>query len=71
MVLCSMLICIIKLIPHLYYINWRNSLFPQLTLQNWKNEIVINRAEVMGVMGMYNEAWEQLEWVDPLEVGQT
>ena len=31
-----------------------------------KNEIVINRAEVMGVMGMYNEALEQLERVDPV-----
>lgn len=44
------------------------NLLPLLNHPELKNEIVINRAEVMGVMGMYNEALEQLERVDPLEL---
>ena len=52
----------------LYYINGKMNLLPLLNHPELKNEIVINRAEVMGVMGMYNEALEQLERVDPLEL---
>lgn len=48
----------------LYYINGKMNLLPLLNHPELKNEIVINRAEVMGVMGMYNEALEQLERVD-------
>ena len=44
------------------------NLLPLLNHPELKNEIVIHRAEVMGVMGMYNEALEQLERVDPLEL---
>lgn len=42
----------------LYYINGKMNLLPLLNHPELKNEIVINRAEVMGVMGMYNEALE-------------
>lgn len=66
-VLCLTLICIIKLIPHCIIL-MENELLPLLNHPELKNEIVINRAEVMGVMGMYNEALEQLERVDPLEL---
>lgn len=45
----------------LYYINGKMNLLPLLNHPELKNEIVINRAEVMGVMGMYNEALEQSE----------
>lgn len=54
----------------LYYINGKMNLLPLLNAPELKNEIVINRAEVMGVMGMYNEALEQLEQVNPLELEQ-
>lgn len=50
----------------LYYINGKMNLLPLLNRPELKNEIIINRAEVMGVMGMYNEALEQLQQVDPL-----
>ena len=39
----------------LYYIHGKMNLLPLLNHPELKNEIVINRAEVMGVMGMYNE----------------
>ena len=46
-------------------------LLPLLDKPELKNEIIINRAEVMGVMGMYNEALEQLRQINPqaLELG--
>ena len=43
----------------LYYINEKMRLLPLLDKPELKNEIIINRAEVMGVMGMYNEALSQ------------
>ena len=52
----------------LHYINRQMEILPQLNRPDLEYEIVINRAEVMGVMGMYNEALEQLERVDPLEL---
>lgn len=52
----------------LYYINGKLDLLPSLDHPELKNEIIINRAEVMGVMGMYNEALEQLEQVNPAEL---
>jgi hypothetical protein len=55
----------------LYYINEKMRLLPLLDKPELKNEIIINRAEVMGVMGMYNEALEQLRQINPqaLELG--
>ena len=46
-------------------------MLPLLDKPELKNEIIINRAEVMGVMGMYNEALEQLRQINPqaLELG--
>lgn len=49
----------------LYYINRKLNLLPLLKNPALKDEIILNRAEVMGVMGMYNEAAEQLEQVTP------
>ena len=40
----------------LYYINGKSKILPELNRPDLKNENIINRAEVMGVMGMYNEA---------------
>lgn len=40
-------------------------LLPLLDKPELKNEIIINRAEVMGVMGMYNESLEQLRQINP------
>ena len=54
----------------LYYINSKMRLLPSLNHPELKNEIIINRAEVMGVMGMYNEALEQLDQVNPAELEQ-
>lgn len=52
----------------LYYVNERMNLLPLLNRPELKNEIFINRGEVMGMMGMYNEALEQLRQVNPLEL---
>lgn len=49
----------------LYYINGKMNLLPLLEQPELKNEVVINRAEVMGVMGMYNEALDQLKMISP------
>lgn len=54
----------------LYYIDKKTNLMPLLNQPELKNEILINRAEVMGVMGMYNEALEQLKQVNPLDLNQ-
>lgn len=47
----------------LHYINQKLALLPLLNEPELKNEISINRAEVMGMMGMYNESIELLEQV--------
>lgn len=47
----------------LHYINKKLALLPLLNEAELKNEIIINRAEVMGMMGMYAESIEQLEQV--------
>ncbi|WP_455673037.1 DUF6377 domain-containing protein [Phocaeicola sp.] len=52
----------------LYYINGKMNLLPLLNQPELKNEIIINRAEVMGVMGMYNEALGQLRLINPKEL---
>lgn len=56
----------------LYYINGKLNLLPSLSRPELENEILINRAEVMGVMGMYNEALDQLAQVNSSELeGET
>lgn len=56
----------------LYYINGKLNLLPSLNHPELKNEILVNRAEVMGVMGMYNEALDQLQQVNASELeGET
>lgn len=56
----------------LYYINGKLDLLPLLNHPELENEILINRAEVMGVMGMYNEALDQLQQVNSSELeGET
>ena len=49
----------------LHYINVRLQILPLLNRPDLKSIIIINQAEVMGVMGMYNEALELLKKVDP------
>ena len=48
----------------LYYINMKHSYLPQMNKPELEDEILINRAEVFGVMGMYNEAEIELDKVD-------
>lgn len=52
----------------LHYVNERMRILPQLNRPELENEIIIDRATVMGVMGMYIEAIEQLERIDPLKL---
>ncbi|MGL5979775.1 MAG: DUF6377 domain-containing protein [Phocaeicola sp.] len=47
----------------LYYIDRKLAMLPLLNEPERRNEIFINRAEVMGVMGMYAESIEQLKAV--------
>ncbi|WP_300702470.1 DUF6377 domain-containing protein [Bacteroides sp.] len=54
----------------LYYVNEKMNLLPLLNHVEFKNEVFINRGEVMGMMGMYNEALEQLRQVNPSELEQ-
>lgn len=54
----------------LYYINLKLQLQPLLNRPELKHEIIINRAEVMGVMGMYNEALDQLSQLNPQQLSQ-
>lgn len=49
----------------LHYINKKAEIAPMLNRPNLECEIFINRAEVMGVMGMYVDALNQLKQVDP------
>ena len=48
----------------LYYINMKHSYLPQMNKPELEDEILINRAEVFGVMGMYNEAEIELDKVN-------
>lgn len=52
----------------LYYINGKSNYLPLLNRPELKNEIIINRAEVMGVMGMYNEALVELQKINSHEL---
>ena len=47
-----------------YYINMKHSYLPQMNKPELEDEILINRAEVFGVMGMYNEAEIELNKVN-------
>ncbi|MDD3038511.1 DUF6377 domain-containing protein [Bacteroides sp.] len=49
----------------LHYVNERMNILPLLNRPELENEIIIDRATVMGVMGMYMEAMEQLEKINP------
>lgn len=49
----------------LHYVNEKMEILPQLNRPEVENEIILNRATVMGVMGMYIESIEQLEKIDP------
>lgn len=54
----------------LYYINREIEILPLLNQPELESEIIINRAAVMGVMGMYIEAIEQLKKVDPKKLNK-
>ena len=49
----------------LFYIDEKIRLISSMKRPDLNAEILINRAEVLGVMGMYTEALEQLEQVNP------
>lgn len=49
----------------LYYINKKSEYALLLNKPECHDEIIINRAEVMGVMGMYNEALAELQQISP------
>ena len=48
----------------LYYVDLRQHYLPMINRTELQNEIYINRAEVLGVMGMYNEALAELQRVN-------
>ena len=52
----------------LYYINMKHKYFPLLNNPELEDEILINRAEVFGVMGMYNEAKNELDKVNKANI---
>lgn len=54
----------------LYYIDRKQMLLPQLKDICKEEEMIINRAEVMGVMGMYSKAAELLQQINPNELNE-
>ncbi len=52
----------------LHYINRKQQLLPQLDTPEAASEIIINRATVFGVMGMYIEAMKELDGLRPQEL---
>ena len=48
----------------LHYVDLKQHYLPMINRLELQNEIYINRAEVLGVMGMYNEALAELQRVD-------
>lgn len=52
----------------LHYINNRMEILPLLNRPELENEIIIDRATVLGVMGMYIEAMDELEKINPAEL---
>lgn len=55
----------------LYYINKKHDYLPQMNKPELEYEILINRAEVFGVMGMYNEAEAELDKVNLNKIDNT
>lgn len=55
----------------LCYVEKKANILPFLNHPELENEIIINKAEVMGVMGMYNEAFAQLNQIKPLQLDTT
>lgn len=49
----------------LQYVKGKQRLLPLMNKPELETEISINRAEVYGVMGMYNEAYDELNSIDP------
>lgn len=54
----------------LHYIDKRMQILPQLSRPELVNEIIIDRATVLGVMGMYIEAMNELEKVNPAQLDE-
>ena len=52
----------------LYYIDERIQLLPFMKQPTSNDQVLINRSEVLGVMGMYSEALEQLKKINPKEL---
>lgn len=52
----------------LHYINKKQQVLPQLNRPELDNKIIIDRATVLGVMGMYIEAIEELERMNPTKL---
>ena len=48
----------------LFYVDLKQHYLPMINRTELQNEIYINRAEVLGVMGMYNEALAELQRVN-------
>ena len=49
----------------LYYVNEKSLILSELDSLASKDEIIVSRAEVMGIMGMYNEALFELLRLSP------
>ena len=49
----------------LFYVDERIRLLSSMKREDLETEVLVNRAEVLGVMGMYMEALEQLKQVNP------
>lgn len=54
----------------LYYIQRKRELLPQLQLQELESDVIINTVEVMGVIGMYNEALLELKKIHPNQLSE-
>lgn len=49
----------------LCYVNRKEKILETLDKPEWENEVIINRAEALGVMSMYAEAFDLLESISP------
>ena len=54
----------------LHYVECKKEIFPLLHGEYNKEEISINFAEVMGVMGLYNEANDLLQQINPTDLNE-
>ena len=52
----------------LYYVNKKSDLLLKLDRPELKDEILLNRAEVFGLMGMYSEALDEMKKLDVREL---